>query len=410
MKRTGKGFLVIPYEWVVVAILWVSHTAYFLNYMTVGTLAPFIKDDLGVSSTQIGFLASATTIGSTLVQIPAGLVSDRRGTKWVMVAGLLLIGVSAIGVFFVHSYAVLFLLLVFIGLGIGCNQTPATKAIVMWFALRGRATAMGIKQTGVTMGGIVASFCLPRIAVEMDSWQHGFLASGLVALVAAALILFLYIEAPHRPEGPSRDGLGWKISTKRILFDKDFILLCVTGILLMLTQYAFAAHFVMFATYALGLSVSRAGAVLGISFVTAVMGRVLWSMISDYLFKARRKMIVTLIGAVGAAVSVGFALLITYRSTAWLYLFAVAFGLTGLSWNAIYLTRVGEFPGKALAGTATGLNFVLINVGAVSGPPLYGYLVDISHGYTVPWVVIGFCMLLVGFLSKIQKKERLVME
>jgi MFS family permease len=178
----------------------------------------------------------------------------------------------------------------------------------------------------------------------------------------------------------------------------------------MLTQYAFAAHFVMFATYALGLSVSRAGAVLGISFVTAVMGRVLWSIISDYLFKARRKMVVTLIGAVGAAVSVGFALLITYRSTAWLYLFAVVFGLTGLSWNAIYLTRVGEFPGKALAGIATGLNFVLINIGAVSGPPLYGYLVDISHGYTIPWIVIGFCMLLVGFLSKIQKKERLVME
>ena len=280
----------------------------------------------------------------------------------------------------------------------------------MWFPLRGRATAMGIKQTGVTMGGMVASFCLPRIAVEMNSWQHGFLASGLVALVAAALILFLYVEAPHRPEGPCKDGRGWEISAKRILFDKDFILLCLTGILLMLTQYAFAAHFVMFASYALGLSVSRAGAVLGISFVMAVMGRVLWSLISDYLFKARRKMIVTLIGAVGAAVSVGFALLITYRSTAWLYLFAVAFGLTGLSWNAIYLTRVGEFPGKALAGTATGLNFVLINLGAVSGPPLYGYLVDISHGYTVPWIVIGFCMLLVGFFSKIQKKERLVME
>jgi len=410
MESTAKGSLGMSYGWAVVAILWVSHMVYFLNYMTVGTLAPFIKSEFDISSAKIGFLASATTLGSTLIQIPAGLMSDRRGTKWIMAAGLLLMGVSAIGVFFIHSYTVLFLLLLFIGLGIGCNQTPATKAIVMWFALRGRATAMGIKQSGVTMGGIVASFCLPRIAIEAKSWKYGFLASGLVALVATAIILLFYEEAPGHPEGSSEDWLEWRTGAIRLFFDRDFMLLCLTGILLMLVQYAFAAHFVMFASSALGLTVSGAGAVLGISFVTAVLGRILWSMVSDYLFKARRKMVVTLIGAVGAAVCAGFALLIAYRSTAWLYLLAVVFGLTGLGWNAIYLTRVGEFPGKALAGIATGLNFAVINAGAVSGPPLYGYLVDMSHGYTVPWIVVGFCMLLVAFLSKIQKRERLVGE
>jgi hypothetical protein len=33
------------YQWVILAVIWCSHTIYLLNYMAVGTLAPLTKID-----------------------------------------------------------------------------------------------------------------------------------------------------------------------------------------------------------------------------------------------------------------------------------------------------------------------------------------------------------------------------
>ena len=398
----------VSYGWVILATLWVSHVAYFLNYMTVGSLAPLIRTEFDLNSAEIGLLSSAISVGSALVQIPVGLMSDIWGAKWVMSAGLALIGVSAIAIVFVHSYVLFFCLLALMGFGIGCNQAPATKAVIMWFALRGRATAMGIKQAGVTIGGMLASFCLPRIALETNSWRHGFLAAGLLALVSAAFTVCCYREATSIERGPFRGLLDWKRDAVKLLLDKNFLLLCSGGILLMLVQYAFAAHFVMYATGYVGLPISAAGSFLSLSFFTAISGRILWGMSSDYLFKGRRRIILIIIAVSGAIVCGLFAVLGSSPSTYRLYALAVLFGLTGLSWNGIYLTSVGEFPHVALAGTATGLSFVIINLGAIAGPPLFGYVVDITNGYRLPWLLAGFCMSLAVVLTAIQTKERMV--
>ncbi len=186
----------IGYQWVIVATLWLSHIAYYVNYVAVGALAPFIQPDLRLSAAQLGLLSSAATTGSMLSQIPSGAIADHIGAKWAMAPGLFLIAAASLAISYCHSYAAILLLLVALGIGIGGNQTPASKAIVMWFSFRGRATGMGIKQTGVTVGGILASFLLPAIALRFQTWRPSFLSAGLIAAAAAILVLGLYRDRP----------------------------------------------------------------------------------------------------------------------------------------------------------------------------------------------------------------------
>jgi sugar phosphate permease len=187
-------------------------------------------------------------------------------------------------------------------------------------------------------------------------------------------VVLLYREPPDRSEPASEGGSGWKGNIMRVLFERDFLLMAVTGILLMLVQYAFAAHFVLYAAHVLNFPAARCGVLLGLAFMTGVAGRIGWSAASDYAFKANRRIVLMLIGIFGATVLVSFVFL-KAGSLFWTaYTLSAFFGLTGLRWNAVYLTRVGEFPGKALAGMATGINFVIVNLGAMSGPPLFGYL------------------------------------
>ena len=397
----------IPYQWAIVSILWVSHTVYFLNYMTIGTLAPFIQPELGLTSAQVGFLCSAMTIGAILIQIPAGILCDLFGTKWVMGAGLLLTGGAAISMSWVYAYSSAFFLLILAGMGIGCNQAPGSKAIILWFSPKGRATAMGIKQTGINMGGVLASVFLPAIALHFKDWRFSFKAAGLASLLSAVSILFLFKDPPQQPDHSFQSSRSRKGEIRDLIFDRDFLLICLYGALLMITQYSFAAYFFLYATRVLHLPIHRAGVLLALVFGMGAFGRIGWGLMSDYLFGGRRRPVFILIGTICAIVLVTFVFLKTYPLPGPIFLCVIFFGLTGMGWNAIYLTLVGEFPRRELAGIATGIAFVITNIGTVLGPPLFGYLVDLTGEYTVSWFFLGFCMLMVAILSKVQRRDRM---
>ena len=185
----------ISFQWVIVAIIWCSHTIYFLNSMTIGTLAPLMKSELNLNSARIGFLTAAISAGSMLFQVPVGLLADRFGVKWLMTGGLALVGISAILISTVHSYLLVLCILVFLGGGIAANQTPGSKAIIMWFPTKGRATGMGIKQTGVSMGGILGPVLLPMVALQWGSWRYSFVFAGLAAIGSAFMISY-YLPRP----------------------------------------------------------------------------------------------------------------------------------------------------------------------------------------------------------------------
>ncbi len=393
------------YRWVIVAMIWTSHTIYYFNYMALGTLAPLIKSDLGLSSARIGLLTSAVSIGSMVFQIPAGIFSDRLGARWVMAMGLALVGIASIAISSMSSYVVIFLLLVMLGAGISANQTPGSKAIIVWFTPSGRATAMGIKQTGVTVGGMLASFLLPLLALGTQSWRYPCVIAGVASLATAIPLLIVYRDPGREsPDDPGSAG-SYADGLRSLLRSRDFLLVCTAGAFLMANQFAFCAYFVLYASTVLRFPLTRCGILLAIAFLAGALGRVGWSVASDYLFKGRRNGVLVFVCVVCAFACTGIALLPTGVPLVFVYVAAVVFGLTGLGWNALYLTRVGEMQGKELAGTATGVSFVLCNIGAVLGPPLFGSLVDLTHSYTIPWFFLALCMAMVAVLTAVQRKS-----
>ncbi len=394
-------------RWIVVLILWLSHAVYFMNYMTVGTLAPFIKPELNLSSAQIGLLCSAMTIGCMVSQIPAGILSDVFGARWAMLFGHLLIGGSAMLISFLHSYLSIFSCLVVLGIGIGCNQAPASKAIITWFPTKGTATAMGVKQTGINMGAILASLCLPAIALSSNSWRYSFRVAGWATLIPATLFLVLFRERPPHAPMPPRARVVQKKDLLQVLYHRDFQLMCLSGILFLIAQHSFSTHFLLYGSKALNLSIRESGGLMAICFGTGAFARIGWSLLSDYFLGGKRKIVVILIGVLGAVASFAFIPLKALNSTWLIYSFVVLFGLTGMGWTAIYFTMLAEFPRKELAGVVTGTAFVLWNIGVVIGPPLFGYFVDLTGKYALSWFLVGSCMAVVALLAKIQRIERM---
>ena len=104
--------------------------------IAVGAIAlflPLIRADLGLSFSQAGLLAAAATLSYALMQVPAGILSDRMSPK--VLFGIGLLGTNALAIVFAlsDSYSVMlvtqavagiFRALMFIP---GCCSSPGTS-------------------------------------------------------------------------------------------------------------------------------------------------------------------------------------------------------------------------------------------------------------------------------------------
>ena len=165
------------YRWVILGVLWITYIVVFLNRLSVGPLAPFFKDDLGITSTQVGLIMSAASLGYMVSILPMGWVVDRIGARWPMVTGELIAGACMMALFFATSYPWLLILMFVTGLGCGFLLPSTTQGVIAWFPLRERATVMGLKQTAVNIGGIISASTLPAIALALG-WQELLLLRG----------------------------------------------------------------------------------------------------------------------------------------------------------------------------------------------------------------------------------------
>jgi sugar phosphate permease len=124
------------YRFVILGVVWTSYLIVYLSRLSVGPLAPFLKDSFNLSNAEVGSLMSATAITYAPSMIVAGLLVDKIGVKRILVAGTLLAGVCVALLFVAPSYPALLALLALSGFGCGCIYPAGIKALMIWFPPR----------------------------------------------------------------------------------------------------------------------------------------------------------------------------------------------------------------------------------------------------------------------------------
>ena len=392
------------YRWVIVAVLWLVHALAFMNFSSFGILAPFIKEDLHLSSVQIGFLISALSIGASVSQMPAGLIVDFAGVRRMLTLAIGLIGLFLVLFSLAPSYPIALVILLVYGMANGIVGPAASKSVLDWFPAVGRATAMGIKQTGVNFGGIFAGLLLPALAIYF-SWRHSLLAVGLFEVVSAALIYRLLKESPVRSDQPQAP-IAWK-KILRMAMHRDMLILGGIAFCFMASQFSFSTYLILFLTQEMKFPIVQAGQYFALSFLIGAAGRVLWSMASDYFLAGRRKGILRLIALIlfFSSLALGMISFFPTLFSPLLLVAVVAFGISGIGWNAIYLTMVGEAVGKESIGLATGVGYSIGFLGSLVCPPLFGLLVDQTDVYGYAWLLLTACAGAILLLLTLYKEK-----
>ncbi|MGH3329381.1 MAG: MFS transporter, partial [Streptomycetales bacterium] len=191
----------------------------------------------------------------------------------------------------------------------------------------------------------------------------------------------------ERSAGPA--GLRRAPTGRRLLRDRDILLLTLWGCMLVSGQYVLIAFLPVYLHESGRSSLPTAVLFVAIAQVGAIVGRLMWGVLSDQLFSGRRRPLLLAITLVGCA---AFVLLGALPVTTPLAVFGLAAFLGGASvigWQGVFVLSIGELAGPLRAGTATGFSLTFISVGIAAAPPLYGLLADLAGGFQVMWIVLA---------------------
>ena len=124
---------------------------------------------------------------------------------------------------------------------------------------------------------------------------------------------------------------------------------------------------------------------MGLAQLTSIAGRLLWGAASDSIFHGRRLIV---LGIMGMTACASYALLSMLTPTSPFILIAIlaaAHGIASLAWSGLYAVFIGEAAGPGRVGVAIGLTQIIMRLGMVILPPLFGLLIDVTDSYPLAW-------------------------
>jgi MFS transporter, NNP family, nitrate/nitrite transporter len=175
----------------------------FMAWVILGPLAPFLRQQFGLSATEQGLLVAVPLLGGSLFRPVMGVLADRIGGRRAGLIGLgLTIAALSIGWTLVTATWQLFVLGFFLGVA-GASFAVALPLASRWYPAEYQGLAMGIVGAG-NSGSLMATLFAPRLA-ERIGWAGTF---GLAVMPVVAVGILFAILAKDSPARTSRSS--WK--------------------------------------------------------------------------------------------------------------------------------------------------------------------------------------------------------
>nr|XP_014346133.1 PREDICTED: monocarboxylate transporter 13-like [Latimeria chalumnae] len=281
-----------------------------------------------------------------------------------------------------------------LGLGWALVFTPSVGSLTRYFKRR-RTLATGLAFTGVGLSSFAFS-PLFQYLVDTYSWRGGLLilsGMSLNLLVCGALLRPLTLEGDvvsmKEEEEERKGGFAFLRKTSALL-DLSLLLHCpfmtfVMAVTLINTGYFVPyVHFVAHAQQ-VGFDEYKSAFLMSVAAITDLIGRLLSGWFSDLGKFQLAHILVTLVSLTGVSIIV----IPLGRSYAALLAMSAFYGFFSGAMTPVVFSLLPEIIGITRIYGGLGLFQMIESIGGLLGAPLSGWLHDITHSYTISFVVAG---------------------
>jgi ACS family D-galactonate transporter-like MFS transporter len=191
---------------IVIVLLGIS---VFINYIDRGNLsiaAPMLKDELGISASQLGLLLSAFFWTYACLHLFYGWLVDHVNVNWVFPCAFFVWSAATAATSLVHGFAVLFALRLVLGMGEAVSYPSYNKIIALNFPARHRGIANSVISSGLLLG---PSFGLlfGGLLMARFGWRPFFLVLGLGSMLWI-LPWLKWMPEKHKQEAHAQEPGG----------------------------------------------------------------------------------------------------------------------------------------------------------------------------------------------------------
>jgi MFS family permease len=211
-----------PHTFRLVLLVSFAHAMVHMFEHALPAVEQMIGDDFGVSKTQTGALGTAWRLPFGLGALLAGFLTDRFGSKRMLLIYLLGCMATSIGVWWAPSWSILFLMMLSMGTFASIYHPAGLSLLSRETTPETRGKALGwhgiFGSLGIALAPFLASIVFATGAV---GWQDYYLVLIIPAAVIAVLLLKLKVTseepAAHVEVSPEVEKASEKIPWERFL-------------------------------------------------------------------------------------------------------------------------------------------------------------------------------------------------
>jgi DHA2 family multidrug resistance protein-like MFS transporter len=199
-----------PRRWWALGAMSVSLIVVGLDLTVLNVALPTLATDLGASTSQLQWFANAYTLVLAALLLPAGLLGDRFGQKWLLLGALITFGAASAACAFASTPGQLIAARAALGIGAAFLIPLSMSLLNVLFAPGERARAMTIwvmaNSLGIPLGPVLGGWLLDHYR-----WGSVFLINVPLVLIGAVAVAVL-IPATRGHRSGRIDGLGIVLS------------------------------------------------------------------------------------------------------------------------------------------------------------------------------------------------------
>ena len=420
-KQELRANILRKNAWHLLPVLTLAFIVNMMDRTSIGFAALTMKQDLGLTASQLGFAAGILFAGYCLFEFPSNLALYRFGDRRWLARIMVTWGIVATATAFVHGHTSLYLLRFLLGVSEAGFFPGVAYLLGEWFPAQYRMRVMVIFTLAVPLSSVItapisAGLLQLHGLLGFAGWQWLFMLEGVPAILLGFAVLVVLRDRPadaHWLEDHERAELLAMLAEeprqkpKTALFGslKDVRVLLLAAI-----QFGF-----VMGSYGVGIwlplilkrhgiATMTIGYLAAVPYVVAVIGMVLWARIVDRTGKNVLSLLIAcLMGAIGMAVAA-----LTTNITPVFIGITVAI-LAVSSARAIFWT----IPPRFLTGIAAAGGFAFINsigtLGGLAGPYMVGIMKDLTGAFAAGlWTMAGMLVvstLLTGLLWMLMKRQ-----
>jgi NNP family nitrate/nitrite transporter-like MFS transporter len=341
----------------------------FMVWVILGPLAPFVRQQFGLSATAQGLLVAVPLLGGSLFRPVLGVLADRIGGRRAGLIGLTLtMGALLVGWTVASAAWHLFVLAFFLGIA-GASFAVALPLASRWYPPEYQGLAMGIVGAG-NSGSLMATLFAPRLA-ERLGWANTL---GLALIPVACIATLFALAAKDCPAGANRAPARWR-DYAEVLREPDTLWFSLLYGLTFGGFVGFTSFLTTFFHEQYHVSRVSAGDFTTMVVVSGSLMRPLGGWLSDRLGGYR--LLLMLLAAAG--ISLAAVSTLPPLSAAVPLLF-VTVGLLGMGNGAVFQLVPQRFPARM--GIVTGIVGAAGGLGGFFLPSLLGAVKDSTGTYS----------------------------